>query len=51
MKDVLVELNDGIHVVIKKVIKEGVYMNWKVVVEYQNAIEYHKITDIRYIGG
>lgn len=51
MDQILVELNDGRQAKLKKVIKDAEYNQWRVVIEYQNTIEYHKITDIQYIGG
>lgn len=44
-------LKDGRKVKVKQYIKSDNIDEWRVVIEYENSFEYHKISDIKVIGG
>lgn len=44
-------LEDGRKVKVKQFIKSDNIDEWRVVIEYENSFEYHKISDIKVIGG
>lgn len=51
MKILNVILEDGRKVKVKQFIKSDSIDEWRVVIKYDNSIEYHKISDIKVIGG